>query len=57
MDKAEDNVLSTLDKDELLAYLLRQNEFLELKNASLARDNAALTKDLVKTQKESLHWR
>lgn len=63
MNKAVDKTLSELDKDELLAHILKQNEFLEQQIESISReydavvrDNEILTKDLARTQKESLHW-
>lgn len=44
MDKADENILSTLDKDAQIAYLLDINSSLEQQNEALTNDFAALGK-------------
>lgn len=64
MKKAKLDILSTLDKDEQIAYLIGLTDTLEAQNNALntsfegaCTDNAELSKDNISLKKESLHWK
>ena len=64
MEKQGSNTLSTLSKDEQIAYLLDLTTSLELKidvlakdNDALAKDNAALEKDYITIKQKSDYYK